>query len=301
MRLFESILEVNRRKVGGERPVDLSLAEFGGSLPIAALTCIDARLNHLLPDMLGIPEDHFIWLRNAGNIITSPISSTMRSLSLACAVKGAKEIAIIGHTDCLVGKTTMLQLLERLKELGVDRHRLPENLVEYFGLFGSERQNVIRGVELVRGSPLIGSKIPVHGLLIDLHDGRLEWVANGYQSAEIAVPGKAGEIFAKAEQSLQKLSQIGNVAAEDLKIPSTKIGEVVSVAQDWLHKAEHIAAAIAPQGAPVSANEKPNPPPPASPPPVLPGKANPLATLQERMREFSRSQNKPPPGPPKKR
>ena len=68
-------------------------------LPLIALTCIDPRLNHLLPDRLGIPEESFIWLRNAGNIVTGPLSSTMRSLALACAIKGGKEIAVIGHTD----------------------------------------------------------------------------------------------------------------------------------------------------------------------------------------------------------
>src|SRR5204862_5031994 len=122
----------------GLRPDD-----FAESLPIVALSCIDARLNPLLPEVLGVPESHFIWLRNAGNIITGPLSSTMRSLALACAVKGGKEIVIIGHTDCLVSRTTTSQLLDRLQALGVQRSRLPENLTEFFGMFGSERQNVI--------------------------------------------------------------------------------------------------------------------------------------------------------------
>ena len=32
----------------------------------------------------------------------------MRSLALACAVKGGREIAIIGHTDCQIAKTTTI-------------------------------------------------------------------------------------------------------------------------------------------------------------------------------------------------
>jgi carbonic anhydrase len=240
MRLFEAILEANRRKVAGEAGASVPLAEFGPALPVAALTCIDARLNRLLPDMLGIPEDHFIWLRNAGNIITGPLSSTMRSLALACAVKGAKEIAIIGHTDCLVGKTTAMQLLDRLAKLGVDRHRLPENLVEYFGLFGTERQNVIRAVDFVRVSPLIGAKVPVHGLLIDLKTGKLEWVINGYQSLDAVQTGKVGETFKKAEATLDAFAKIGHTAAEEFKLPETKIGSTVKTAQDWLNKAEQV-------------------------------------------------------------
>src|SRR5215469_12865569 len=138
MHLFESILDANHKAVAGDASAGLRPADFEDELPIIALTCIDPRLNAFFPNILGIPAEHFIWLRNAGNIITSPLSSTMRSLALACAVKGGKEIAVIGHTDCQVANTTTMQLLERLKALGIERHMLPDNLNEYFGLFSSD-------------------------------------------------------------------------------------------------------------------------------------------------------------------
>jgi carbonic anhydrase len=261
MRLFEAILDANRRKIAGDKDASVPVAELGAALPLAALTCIDARLNRLLPDMLGISEDQFVWLRNAGNIITGPLSSTMRSLAMACAIKGAKEIAIIGHSDCLVGKTTAMKLLDGLAALGVDRHRLPANLVEYFGLFATERQNVARGVDFVRASPLIGTKVPVHGLLIDVQSGRLEWIVNGYQGLD-SVPGKSGQVFRKAESALDAFGQIGSLAAGEIQFPQTRIGELPKTAQDWLHKAEQVAGAI---------EEKIGQPPairPAEPPPL---------------------------------
>lgn len=121
MRLFEAIIEANHRAAAGDDKAGLHPADFADSLPVTSLTCIDTRLNPLIPEVLGIPEEHFIWLRNAGNIITGPLSSTMRSLALACAVKGAREIVIIGHTDCQVCKTTTMQLLERFKSIGVEQ------------------------------------------------------------------------------------------------------------------------------------------------------------------------------------
>jgi carbonic anhydrase len=244
MRLFESILAANQRKLAGAPDVAVPLGAFSGALPLAALTCIDARLNHLLPESLGIPEEQFVWLRNAGAIITGPLSSTMRSLALACAVKGAKEIAIIGHTDCLVCKTGAMQLLERLSALGVDRHLLPANLVDYFGLCGSERQNVLRAVEFVRASPLIGPRVPVHGALIEITTGRLEWLVNGYDAPPVAVPGAAGELLTRADRALDALEKIGQVAASELKFPEAKIGEFASLGHDLLHKAGHLAAAV---------------------------------------------------------
>src|SRR3954452_21848184 len=128
MRLLEAIVDANHRALAGDASAGLRPVDFADELPLVALTCIDVRLNSLLPQALGVPQEQFIWLRNAGNIITGPHSSTMRSLALACAVKGGKEIAIIGHTDCQVGKTTILQLLEKLKSQGVQRHLLPDNV-----------------------------------------------------------------------------------------------------------------------------------------------------------------------------
>ena len=144
MHLFEAIVDANHRAVAGDNSAGLHPADFADALPVIALTCIDPRLNALFPNVLGLPGEQFIWLRNAGNIITGTLSSTMRSLALACAVKGGREIAIIGHTDCHVAKTTTSVLLDQLKALGVERSRLPENLNEFFGTFGSERQNVIK-------------------------------------------------------------------------------------------------------------------------------------------------------------
>ncbi len=269
MRLFETILAANRRAAAGQAEAGDAAAISSSDLPVVVFTCIDARLNTLLPDALGIPESHLIWLRNAGNIITSPLSSTMRSLALACAVKGAKEIAIIGHTDCQVGKMSMAELLDRLRKQGIDRHRLPENLIEYFGLFGTERQNVIRGVELVRLSPLIGPKIPVHGLMIDIQTGRLESVVDGYQALDVAASGKVGELFKRTEHSLDAFAKIGH-AAEEWKLPAAKIGEVTQSAQDWLKKAEQITATVQQaMGAKTGAATPPPPPKGAPAPPPI--------------------------------
>ncbi len=224
MRLFESIIEANHKAVAGDSSAGLHPAEFEEELPIIALTCIDPRLNAFFPNILGVPAEQFIWLRNAGNIITGPMSSTMRSLALACAVKGGKEIAIIGHTDCQVARTTTMQLLERLKALGVDRSRLPENLNEFFGMFATERQNVIKACVIARQSQLIGPKIPVHGLLADIETGRLDWVVNGYDTLQTQPQpqpqgGRGGFL------QLSELSSLGNFDMGEMKFPETKIGD----------------------------------------------------------------------------
>lgn len=233
MRLFEAILEANNRAIAGDTNAGLRPADFAESLPVAALTCIDVRLGPLIPEVLGITEADFIWLRNAGNIITGPVSSTMRSLALACAVKGGREIAIIGHTDCQVCKTSTMQLLERLKDLGVERHMLPENINEYFGMFSSERQNVIKACEIVRNSPLIGPKIPVHGLIVDIQTGKLEWLVNGYEKWA-TMTDKWNQFVQSAGETVDQLKSLTDFNIGEMKFPETKIGETVTKAEDWL-------------------------------------------------------------------
>jgi len=232
MRLFEAIIDANHRAVAGDKEAGLHPADFADELPVIALTCIDPRLNAYFPNALALPAEEFIWLRNAGNIITAPLSSTMRSLALACAVKGGKEIAIIGHTDCQVCKTTTMQLLDKLKEIGVERHLLPDNINEFFGMFSSERQNVIKACDIVRHSPLIGPKIPVHGLLLDIETGKLDWIVNGYQTLEM--PGsQLREPVGAIGQTMQTL---GNFNIGEMKFPEGKIGELATKAEDWLSK-----------------------------------------------------------------
>src|ERR1051326_648667 len=270
MRLMEAIIDANHRALAGDTNAGLHPADFAEELPLVSLTCIDVRLNALLPQVLGVPPEQFIWLRNAGNIITGPQSSTMRSLSLACAVKGGKEIAIIGHTDCQVGKTTTMQLLERLRAIGVERHMLPDNLNEFFGMFGSDRQNVIKAADIARQSPLIGPKIAIHGLLVDIESGKLDWLVNGYQAAE-TMSSRWNEFVKSAGQSVDKLKSLTDFNIGEMKFPETKIGETVTNAEDWLsQKVRNLE--MKPAEIAQEAKEKSPPVPPKIPlpPPIRP-------------------------------
>jgi hypothetical protein len=228
----------------------------------------------------------------------------MRSLALACAVKGGKEIAVIGHSDCLVGKTSMMELMERFKSVGVVRSALPENLTEYFGLFASERQNVIKAAEIIRSSPLIGAQVPIHGLMVNSDSGRLEWLVNGYQTlgatvtaveahpdrptlaglremlpfnlGEMKFPeGKIGELASKAEGAIGRIGDAAEKAEQVVGQAGElagKIGELSERAKEWM--AEHHPESKA---KPAVRLAKGAPPKPAAvPPPVPTGRRPPI-------------------------
>jgi carbonic anhydrase len=200
----------------------------------------------------------------------------MRSLALACAIKGGKEIAIIGHNDCLVGKTTTMKLTDAFRALGVERAGLPDNLTEFFGMFASEQQNVMKGVEFVRHSPLIGPKVPVHGLMVNIATGKLEWVVNGYHALDSVTSARAAGVKL-VDESVDSLRSLAAFKIGEMKFPDTKIGDIATQGKNWL--AHEIQPAASPtqsandwrQAEPVIYKVPETPPTtPQSPPPPVP-------------------------------
>jgi carbonic anhydrase len=268
MRLFEAIIDANHRAVAGDATAGLRPADFADELPVIALTCIDPRLNAFFPNALALPAEQFIWLRNAGNIIFDPMSSMTRTLALACAVKGGREIAIIGHTDCQICKTTAMQLLDEFKELGVDRSRLPENLNEFFGISASERQNVIKACDIVRQSPLIGPKIPVHGLLVDIESGKLDWIVNGYETHRAQTRPGVIDFAGSSGAPIGAHGSMADFNMGEMKFPEMKIGD--ATARTELSEIKPVvASAPPPQIQPLSAATA-RPPKIPLPPPIRP-------------------------------
>jgi len=260
---MEAIVAANHAAVEGRR----TEAEFHlppDSLPLAVLTCIDPRLNKLFPGSLGLSDEQLVWLRNAGNVITSPTSSTVRSLALACFLKGAREIAVIGHTDCKLAQFGMTALLDRMQAAGISRGALPiPNLTDFFGLFSHEKPNVIKAVGYLRTSPVIPRALPVHGLLINSATGRLEWVVNGYESTGLPL---------ETQGATEDAAHGGHYTAGPLK---TVGGQMTPLsAPEWKPVLPRIGAAMPPP-APAARPLELKPPPPPKPPPIYtapPGK-----------------------------
>jgi carbonic anhydrase len=155
----------------------------------------------------------------------------------------------------------VLELTDRFRAMGIERSRLPENLNEFFGLFASERQNVLTAAGFIRQSPLIGPNVPVHGLLIDIQSGRLEWVANGYEtlvtvSAKAAVPTRSEITFVAST-----IPELTPLKQDTVKLPTAGIGEKTANANQWLGQVQVVD--VAKQTPP------PNPRPELPKPPVI--------------------------------
>lgn len=146
---------------------------------IAIVTCMDTRLVQLLPAALGIKNGDVKIIKNAGGTITNPFDSTVRSLLVAIYELGVNEVMIIGHTGCGVQGMDGAEMLELMKERGVDDEHI--SLMKHCGIdleswlhgFDDTDDAVLETVDLVRNHPLMPKDIIVKGYIMDSVTGEL--------------------------------------------------------------------------------------------------------------------------------
>jgi len=90
---------------------------------------------------------------------------------------GVKEIAIIGHHECGMAKTTSQSLTKAMTERGVspDAIKMVEKeMIEWADSFQRPEENVKEVVKQLRENPLIPKDVKVHGLMFHPRSGKLE-------------------------------------------------------------------------------------------------------------------------------
>lgn len=185
MHLLDAIVNANHRALAGDALAGVRRGDVAASLPLVVLTCFDPRMHPLMPEVLGIAEADFIWVTNAAAVVANPVGATARSLALACAVHGGKEIAVLGHTDCRFFRDGHARANNWLHGAGVDLSGEARALSEFFSQLLDEETAVRFSTRLLRASPFLSAQVPVHGLMVDTESGRLEWLVNGYEAVSV--------------------------------------------------------------------------------------------------------------------
>ena len=119
MTQIEEMLEFNRNFVESGEYEKYQTSKYPDK-KIAIVTCMDTRLVTLLPAALGIKNGDIKLIKNAGGVITNPFDSTIRSLIVAIYELGVNEIMIIGHTGCGVQGMDSSEMLDLMRERGID-------------------------------------------------------------------------------------------------------------------------------------------------------------------------------------
>jgi len=73
----------------------------------------------------------------------------------------------------------------------------------------------------------------VHGLLLDIGTGKVDWLVNGYETLD-TLGARLNEAAASAGHTLDALKSHTDFEIGGIKFPETKIGETVTKAEDWL-------------------------------------------------------------------
>ena len=180
MSVLDDMLQTNE-KFCANPPVDYTNEDHHESkLPkkhLAIVTCMDTRLVNFLEPALGLTRGDVKIIKQAGNVLTGVFDATVRSLLVCIYELGVKEIAVIGHHECGMAKTTSQSLTRAMVERGVspDAIKMVEKeLVEWADSFQRPEENVKEVVKQLRENPLIPKDVKVHGLMFHPRSGKVE-------------------------------------------------------------------------------------------------------------------------------
>lgn len=188
MRIMEQIMAANKGFVSNLPDKYVHSDTDKNKLPkrhLAIFTCMDTRLVDFLEPAMGILRGEAKVIKNAGNCVTGPFESTIRSLIVSIFELGVKEIVVIGHLDCGMSHTTSQSLIRKMLERGISRDAIKmieKQLGDWVDHFHHPFQNVEEVVQKIRENPLIPKDVPIHGLIFNPHSGELKVVVDGYQN-----------------------------------------------------------------------------------------------------------------------
>ena len=178
--MIGTILERNRSFV--ERS---GHAEFGAtkhpSMKTALISCMDARLVHLLPAALGLRDGEVVSIKNAGGRITDPYGETMRALLIAVYELDVEDVMVIGHTDCGAQKISADSMTAHMRSRGIpseliERLEAEADLDRWLSGFETNEDDVHATCRAIREHPLVPKDLRIHGFVVDVVTGELSRV-----------------------------------------------------------------------------------------------------------------------------
>jgi len=188
MSIVPELLAFNKQFVE-EKQYESYLTNKYPDKKVVILTCMDTRLMELLPKALNLRNGDAKFIKNAGAVLTQPFGSAMRSILVAVYEMGAQEVLVIGHHGCGMRNLDTNALVKKFIDNGIDEQVIEtlENsgirMDRFLRGFNSAEEGVMHSVSMIRRHPLMPSKIPVHGFVIDPKTGALSLITEDYEEA----------------------------------------------------------------------------------------------------------------------
>jgi carbonic anhydrase len=144
---------------------NLKRLEAKPTMPVAVLTCLDARIN--IGRVMGLREGDLHVLRNAGATVTD---DAIRSLAISQVLHGTDQIMLIKHTDCAMIRHGEDELRDMLTAATGTKPTAS------LGTFDDLDENTRSELRKIRESPLLVNKGCVRGFVLDVKSCRLREV-----------------------------------------------------------------------------------------------------------------------------
>jgi carbonic anhydrase len=129
---------------------------------LAILTCMDARIE--VNALLGLrPGDAHI-IRNAGGRATN---EALKALAVSQAVMKTREVMVIHHTECALGRFSQNQLAEQVS--AASGHHFAEEL----GTFTDPIAAVAEDIDRLRACPYLTYRDKIRGFIYDLDGNKV--------------------------------------------------------------------------------------------------------------------------------
>ncbi|MGZ0053106.1 beta-class carbonic anhydrase [Brevibacillus gelatini] len=189
MRNLDEILAFNRQFVANREYEKYKTTKFPDKR-LVVLSCMDTRLEELLPKAMNMRNGDIKHVKSAGAIVSHPFGSIMRSILVAIYELNAEEVMVVGHYDCGMSAIDSRRTMVKMQEKGISAETFTIlqhagiNLNKWLHGFDCVEESVRKSVETIKKHPLLPSYVDVHGLLIDPETGRLDVVVNGYERTD---------------------------------------------------------------------------------------------------------------------
>jgi len=131
-------------------------------LHLAILSCIDARVD--ISALLGLrPGDAHV-IRNAGGRASDDV---LHTLAMSQAILKTREVMVIHHTECALGRFTEAQLNDQIS--AASGHRFEGEL----GCFTDPIGAIVEDLARIRECPYLPARDKVRGFMYDLQANSL--------------------------------------------------------------------------------------------------------------------------------
>jgi carbonic anhydrase len=129
---------------------------------LAVLTCMDARIDVF--KLLGLQPGDAHVVRTGGGRATA---DAIRSLALSQAAMGTRELMVIHHTDCAIGRVKQEELAQMISE--ATGHPYTQDL----DCFDDPIEAIAEDVGRLRSDPSLAHRDRIRGFLYDLSSNTL--------------------------------------------------------------------------------------------------------------------------------